>query len=69
VILGVGFIQLIPAIVADSLSVRIQNHCVAPTIADDHPMASIKFETLSFELQDHFEDWFQTGGLIPWFFH
>jgi hypothetical protein len=38
---------------ADSLSAGVKNHCVAPTIADDHPMASIKFETLSFELQDH----------------
>jgi hypothetical protein len=38
---------------ADSFSAGIQNHCVAPTIADDHPMASVQFEALSLELQDH----------------
>jgi hypothetical protein len=54
---------------ADSLSAGIQNHCVAPTIADDHPMASIELEASTLELQDHIQNRLQAGGLIPRFFH
>ncbi len=41
---------------ADRFTVRINNDCVAPTIADDRPMASIQSKSLSLVLGDKLFD-------------